>query len=142
MFSPPLQDGRVVVIEFPEYLCENIENERRREHGEISDGFACLQLSSKRTIYRDQEDEPCRISVRYRAGCELRCVNDNCNTYGFDNNNNNHNVTHVGRGDSGIRRHLPKAGLLGSVGKEVKNKRTMIGISRFFDALEELRNEE
>ena len=46
--------------------------------GLVPAGYTCQQLQIERTLYRDIEDEPIKAAVRYRSGCEIRCVNEDC----------------------------------------------------------------
>ena len=66
-------------MEFPEYKCNNKDNKERKNGGLIAPGYTCEQLHSRRTLYRDEDDEPIRAQIRYKAGCELRCVDKDCN---------------------------------------------------------------
>ena len=73
--------GKKVILEFPEYVCDIKENERREREGKIPQHHGCEQLTAKKMLFRDQEDEPIEIRISYRAGCELRCYSDNCDDH-------------------------------------------------------------
>ena len=72
------ESGKDVVVEFPEYVCEHKDDELRKAKGIIPQGHTCEQLTTKKILFRDQANQPIRVQIRYRGGCELRCVNDNC----------------------------------------------------------------
>ena len=74
-----VKDGVEILVEFPEYVCDNRENNRRSDAGRIPPGFSCSQLKTKMTLYRDQYEQPIEVEVNFKAGCEMRCFNDNCN---------------------------------------------------------------
>ena len=40
----------------------------------------CVQLTNKKTLYKDVNDEPIEtpIEVTFNAGCELRCIEKDC----------------------------------------------------------------
>ena len=69
---------KMIIVEFPEYVCDEAENQRRKKAGRIPTGFICEQLWAEEILFRDQEHRPIEIKINYRAGCELRCVSDNC----------------------------------------------------------------
>ena len=70
--------GKRVMVEFPEYVCDQKENKRRAIEGLLPHADICEQLGAKRTLFRDADDQPIRVEIEYRAGCELRCVSDEC----------------------------------------------------------------
>ena len=74
-----VKEGVEILVEFPEYVCDNRENDRRSDAGRIPPGFSCAQLKTQMTLYRDQYEQPIELEVNYKAGCEMRCYNDNCN---------------------------------------------------------------
>ena len=41
-------------------------------------GFTCSQLTDIKTIYRDVHNKPIEVEVHYNDGCELRCINREC----------------------------------------------------------------
>ena len=47
-------------------------------------------MKTRRTLYRDEYEQPIELEIRYRAGCELRCINTGCAAVP---NHNNHNKT-------------------------------------------------
>ena len=69
---------RIIKVEFPEYTCDIKENNDRRSKGMIANGYACEQLRTRRILYRDVNDDPIKVQVSYEAGCELRCINQDC----------------------------------------------------------------
>ena len=73
-----LQHNKNVTVEFPEFPCIVTENERRMVKGKIANGYICTQLRSDKKLYRDINDNPIEISIVYKAGCELRCLDENC----------------------------------------------------------------
>ena len=66
------------IIEFPEYKCNKKQNSQRKRAGLIVPGFKCWQLTAHRTLYRDQEKNPIKVEIKYLAGCELRCIDRDC----------------------------------------------------------------
>ena len=80
-----VKDGVGILVEFPEYVCDNRENDRRSDAGRIAPGYSCSQLKTKMTLYRDEYNQPIELEVKYRAGCEMRCYNQNCNPGGKKN---------------------------------------------------------
>ena len=66
------RQGREINAEYPESVCDLNENARREEKGWISPMYACTQLRSKVTLYRDAADRPIEEEINYDAGCELR----------------------------------------------------------------------
>ena len=71
-------DGKVVKVMFPEFKCEETINEKRKDEGRIDPGYKCTQLSKSRVLYRDVWYQPIEVEVQYSAGCELRCINEQC----------------------------------------------------------------
>ena len=71
-------DGSHFTVEFPEYACNKIENKKRKKQGFIAPGYKCEQLMAHRILYRDQLDNPIKVHITYKGGCEIRCVNQNC----------------------------------------------------------------
>ena len=67
--------GKTMVVEFPEYKCDEEGNSRR---GRIAPGYQCHQLTGYRTLYRDHNNNPIKVGIKYIAGCELRCINRYC----------------------------------------------------------------
>ena len=63
-------------VEFAEYPCDEKENEKRENEGRIVTGFACVQLRTQRFTYKDVNERPIEVKVKFNAGCELRCVDD------------------------------------------------------------------
>ena len=61
-----------VEIRFLEYECQSFSPVIRIP------GFTCSQLSARRAIYRDVNDNPIYVNVNYMDGCELRCLSRNC----------------------------------------------------------------
>ena len=65
-----------------EFICDIEENERRSRGGRISPEYHCVELKAQRTIYPEEVYEDGvggkGVVVRYRAGCDIRCVNKNC----------------------------------------------------------------
>ena len=86
------EGGKHVVIEFPEYVCKHKENERRKYHGVTPRGFTCAQLIAKKTLFRDQNEQPIQVQIRYKAGCELRCTADECPHHAVPKNTKNEAV--------------------------------------------------
>ena len=70
--------GQLVKVDFPEFKCEKKMNEKRKKEGRISPGYKCTQLISSRTLYEDERGRPIEAEIRYKAGCELRCINIHC----------------------------------------------------------------
>ena len=65
--------GRDVTLEFPESVCVEKENTRRVEEGRwISSGYFCFQLHEQINLYRDIFGYPTQVTVKRKAGCELR----------------------------------------------------------------------
>ena len=70
--------GKVMKIEFLESVCNKVENEEREREGRIARGYACKQLFTDQTVYRDVSGREVEVSVVYKAGCELRCTTQEC----------------------------------------------------------------
>ena len=70
--------GRLVNVEFTESICNTTINTQHDREGKIPPPYKCVQLISKKTLYRDIADEPIRIPITYKAGCELRCASSRC----------------------------------------------------------------
>ena len=54
------------------------DNNKSITEGRVLDGYRCEQLMAYRTLYRDAQNQPIQVKIKYRAGCELRCVNEYC----------------------------------------------------------------
>ena len=67
-------------MEFPESVCDIRENWIREQKGWISPMYACTQLKSTITLYRDASDRPIEENIHYDAGCELRHKTDPYNS--------------------------------------------------------------
>ena len=65
-------------VQFPESSCEDDENRERMKEGLIGPKYWCFQIRKEMTIYRDANNIPVEVTVNYKAGCELRCVEKNC----------------------------------------------------------------
>ena len=74
------KDGKLVQLEFPEFNCaKNGNKHEERGSPRIPKGYTCAQLSATRWMYRDINNNPIdAINVRYKAACELRCLNEDC----------------------------------------------------------------
>ena len=46
------RDGKDVVLAYTDFVCNNALNDRKMKNGRIPTGFTCMQLSSRRTLYR------------------------------------------------------------------------------------------
>ena len=77
--------GKVVLVQFPEYLCNEEINRKRRIDGLFRNRYECLQLRGKRVLYRDVWNRAIKLEIWNRQGCELRCVEAFCP--GFTTNN-------------------------------------------------------
>ena len=71
-------DGKVVRVQFPEFLCDEATNRKRKRDGFIAEQYKCIQLTGRRILYTDIWNRPIEEEIRYRDGCELRCVNKFC----------------------------------------------------------------
>ena len=72
------QQGKMINVEFPEAVCAIEENRVREANGKIPAQYSCTQMKSQQTLFRDANDDPIKLSVRYRTGCELRCTSIRC----------------------------------------------------------------
>ena len=60
------------------------ENEKRKDVGRIPTGYSCAQLKTRRTLYRDEYNQPIELEIKFRTGCELRCLNTYCDELNVD----------------------------------------------------------
>lgn len=84
----PIQDGsggtKHVFIEYEEYAChKSVDMDKV-----VNNRFRCTQLEDLKTVSKDIDENPVRVSIKYKAGCELRCLDKNCAKY---------NVVHMKR---------------------------------------------
>ena len=70
------KNGEPIFLEYPEFVCsKDIRSEDQAA------GYGCKQLRSKRVLHRDVFEQRIHVEVIYNAGCELRCLYDNCVSY-------------------------------------------------------------
>ena len=72
------QESKTVTVEFTEQVCMDKRNKKRAEEGRIPVGYKCTQLKGDITLYRDVHGNPIEIPIIYRAGCEARCLVQDC----------------------------------------------------------------
>ena len=73
-----VKNGSKVNVDFEEIICDEENNIKRVKAGKIPVWYKCTQLQSCRVLYRDSKQNPIEVTIAYKAGCELRCVNENC----------------------------------------------------------------
>lgn len=71
-------EGKIIIVNFPEFECQQSINDKRKLKGRIPVDYKCAQLTMKRTLYRDERGAPIEVDITFKAGCELRCINANC----------------------------------------------------------------
>ena len=66
------------VVEFQEFVCRRKENKRRIVNEVIEAKYICYQMRQQISIYHDVYGAPVNVTVNRKNGCELRCINKNC----------------------------------------------------------------
>ena len=72
-------NGEIKTHTYPQYTCDDEENDRRKQEGRIAAQYHCVNVTTPQRLYPEAKGPSGRLTIQRTVGCDVRCISPHCN---------------------------------------------------------------